>query len=101
MTKNPWLNALAASAYIVAITLVMQEGTKNIPKEDTILAPIAMISLFTFSAAFMAYVFCYTPIMLYFGNKQKQAAKLFIQTVGAFGALTAVAFAMLFAGVFT
>lgn len=96
MTKNPILNALAAALYIAAISLFMAWGTHNAPPEDTIFAPMAVISLFTLSAAVMAYLFAYQPFVLYFDNHQKSAVKLFLQTVGVFGMFTLLMLGFLF-----
>lgn len=100
MTKNPFFNALAAILYIVFIALVMFFGTKNLGPSDTIIAPIAMISLFTLSAAVMGYLFCYQPGMLYFDGKKKEAINLFLQTIGIFGAFTIIILLVLFSGIF-
>lgn len=100
MTKNPLINAFAALSYIVLVASVMFFGTKNLGPKDSIVAPIAMVSLFTLSAAVMGYVFCYQPAMLYFDNKKKQAVTLFLQTVGVFGGITVILLLLLFAGVF-
>ena len=99
MSKNPLINALAASAYIVLIALVMNWGTKLAAHPDTFIAPIAVISLFTLSAAIMGYLFCYQPAQLYFDGKKKAAVSLFLQTVAVFGAITALVLALLFSGV--
>lgn len=88
MSKNPILNALSASTYIVLIASFMFWGVQFAPKQDTWLAPVAMISLFTLSAAVMGYLFCYTPLALFLEGKKKAAANLFLQTVGTFGILT-------------
>lgn len=92
MTKNPVLNALGASAYIVFIVEVMSLVTRTIPKpaNDTILAPIAILSIFTLSAATMGYIFCYTPGRLYFEGHKKEAVQLFLKTVGSFAVITAI-----------
>ena len=100
MTKNPFLNALAASVYIIAIALIMNFGTRIAPRNNSVFAPIAVISLFTLSAAVMGYIFCYTPIQMYFDGKKKQAAQLFLQTVSLFAVFTAFALGFLFFGVF-
>ncbi len=100
MTKNPFLNAIAAIAYIVTIGLVMNTGIRYAPKEDTIMAPIAMISLFTFSAAVMGYLFCLQPAQLYFEGKKKAGLNLFLQTLAVFGGFTALALLLLFTGAF-
>lgn len=99
MAKSPILYASAASLYIILIALFMSFGTKHIPREDTIFAPIAMISLFTLSAAVMGYLFCYQPAALYFDGKKKQAVQLFLQTVAVFGVFTIVVLTLLFLGV--
>lgn len=76
MSKNPIINGLSASAYIVLVALVMYFGTKTMPRADSFLAPVAIISLFTLSAAVMGFVFGYQPAQLYFDNKKKQAVSL-------------------------
>lgn len=99
MTKNPFLNALAALGYISLIAAVMYFGGRMAEPEDSFFAPIAMISLFTLSAAVMGYVFCYQPIQMYFDGQKKQAVKLFLQTVGVFAGITAVLLGIVFSGV--
>ncbi len=99
MTKNPFVNALAAIAYIITIASAMFYGTKNLPGEDTVFAPIAIISLFTLSAAVMGYVFLYQPLQLYLDGKKKIAADLFLKTVAVFAVITAVVLVLLFSGV--
>lgn len=100
MTKKPVLNALAAAAYILALVSLMTWGTSIASsKPDSFLAPVGMISLFTLSAAVMGYIFCYTPLMLYFDGKKKQAVQLFLQTVAFFAGFTFVALILAFMGV--
>jgi hypothetical protein len=98
MTKNPVLNALAALLYIVSISSLMYFGLSNLTGPDTILAPVAMLSLFTFSAAVMGYLFLYQPFQLYFDGKKKQGVDLFLKTMASFGIITAIALALLFFG---
>lgn len=99
MTKNPFLNAGAAIGYIVAIASLMFYGTKNLPREDTLLAPIAAVSLFTLSAAVMAYIFGYQPILLFLDGKKKEAVDIFLRTTLVFGAITGVVLLLLFSGI--
>lgn len=99
MSKNPILNALAAISYISLVALIMFYAGKSLPKEDTFLAPIAAVSLFTLSAAVMGYLFLYQPFVMYFDNKKKAALDLFIKTLGAFAVVTVVIFVLLFSGV--
>ncbi|HEY5601360.1 MAG TPA: hypothetical protein VIK81_04750 [Patescibacteria group bacterium] len=102
MSKNPFINAIAASLYIFLIVGVITLAMKllsNTP--DTFMAPVAMISLFTLSAAVMGYLFGFQPAQLYFDGKKKEAVKLFLQTIGIFGFITAVLWALVFLRVFS
>lgn len=99
MTKNPLLNALTALGYIVAVSLFMFYGTKNLPKEDTVFAPMAALSLLTLSAAIMAYIFFYNPVILFLEGKKKEAVNFFIKTVLIFGVITTILLTLLFSGV--
>jgi len=100
MTKNPIINALAALLYISIVSLMMFYGTKD-SGPDTVVAPIAAISLFTLSAAVMGYLFCYEPIQLYFEGAKKQAIDLFLKTVGVFGGITFLLLLTVFSGAFS
>lgn len=97
MTKNPFLNALAAVAYVSLVASIMFYGLKSAPPgPDTIVVPIAMISLFTLSAAVMGYVFLSTPLQLLLAGEKKRAVNLFLQTVLIFAGITALLLAALF-----
>lgn len=96
MTKNPFLNAIAAVAYIVVVASIMFYGEKLTDGPDSVIAPVAMLSLFTLSAAMMAYIFMYEPLQLYFSNNKKQALALFLQTIGIFAVITVAAITLLF-----
>lgn len=98
MITNPFYNAVLASGYIVGIVyfifaFVAQPNTPD--SEQSLLIPIAMLSLFVLSAAVMGYLFLYQPLVLYFENKRAEAAQFFLATVGAFAALTLVLFCIL------
>jgi len=100
MTKNPIINALSASAYIifgVAIMTFVTQPLKN--KPDTFLAPIVFLSLLTLSVAVMAILFFYQPLILFIEGKKKEAINLFVKTVGIFAAITTVVLILLFSGV--
>lgn len=100
MTKNPLINALCASTYIILGVTVMTfvtEPLKN--KPDTFFAPVVFLSLLTLSVAVIAFLFFYQPLMLFIDGKKKEAVNLFVKTVGIFGAITALALVLLFSGV--
>lgn len=100
MTKNPFINAVSATLYITLVALFMFYGSKAFPAKDTILTPIAVLSLFTLSAAVMAYLFLYQPLMLFLDGHKKNAVNLFLQTVAVFAGITVLVFVLLFLGAF-
>ena len=100
MIKNPFINALLASLYIVLVASIMFYGIKAVGPTNSIIVPIAMISLFTLSATVMGYLFLYQPFQLYFDNHKKEATNLFLKTVALFVIITIAILAALFSKVF-
>lgn len=99
MTKNPFINALSASAYIILVVSMMTFATQPLRnKPDTFFAPITMLFVLTLSVAVMAYLFFYQPLLLFIEGKKKEAVDLFVKTVGIFAAITAVVLILLFSG---
>jgi len=84
--KKPFLHALSAGSYIVLIVSIINffDGSN---KEDTILAPIVMLSLLVFSVAFMAFVFFYEPIRMYGDGDKKGALEFFGKTLASFASI--------------
>lgn len=99
MTKNPFINAVAATLYIAAIVSFMFFGLGRSHPDNSVFFPIAFISLFTLSAAVMGYLFLYQPLMLFLDGHKKHAVNLFLQTVGVFAGITAIFLVLLFSGV--
>ena len=95
MTKNPLINALLASLYIALVVTLLSFGKMFDSEKETMLIPIAMLSLFSLSASVMAYLFFFNPVMLYLDGEKKQAIQLGMQTVGYFGAITLIFFLIL------
>jgi len=99
MSKNPIINALSASTYIILVVSIMTFITKPLKnKPDTFFAPIAFLSVFTLSVAVMGFLFFYQPVQLLIEGKKKAAVNLFVKTVGIFAAITAVVLILLFSG---
>lgn len=99
MSKNPIVNALSASAYIILVVSVMTFVTQPLKnKPDTFFAPITVLFVLTLSVSVMAFLFFYQPLQLFIEGKKKEAVNLFIKTVGIFAALTAVVLILLFSG---
>lgn len=89
MSKNPIINALSASAYIVIIVSLINFLSQT-HKADTAGTPLLVLSLLTLSAAIMAFLFFYQPLLLLLDGKKKQAVNLFMQTIGVFAVFTVV-----------
>lgn len=99
MSKNPIINALSASAYILLIVSVMNFVTQPLRnKPDTFFAPVTVLFVLTLSVAVMAFLFFYQPLLIFIEGKKKEAVNLFVKTVGIFAALTAVVLILLFYG---
>jgi len=99
MTRNPLLNAVAATLYIVAIASLLYYAPRYAGTQFTILIPVAVISLFTLSAAIMGFIFLSQPLQLYLDGEKKQAVSLFLQTVAIFAGITTLIFVLVFSGI--
>ena len=94
--KNPFLNALAAGAYIGGIVLLMNATTLLAEPKGMLIVPVAMLSLFTLSAAVMGFLFLAQPFQLYFDGKKDEAVAFFGKTVATFAVLAAALIAAMF-----
>lgn len=89
MTKNPFYNALFASMYIVGlVSLVFFAPHMLGEKKESILYPMAALSVLVFSVALMAYLFFYQPVLMLLDGQREKAVTLFLRTVGIFGGAT-------------
>jgi hypothetical protein len=89
MSRNPIYNALAALAYIVGLVTLVSFGPLAGPDgEDSVLMPMAVLSVLVLSASLMVYLFFYQPLLLLLDGQREQAVKLFLQTVGIFASGT-------------
>lgn len=89
MKWNPVIAAFAAAAYIGLVSLFMQfiESLRH-DTPDTLLDAMGVMSLFVFSAAVMAFLFCYQPIVLLIEKRKTEAVSYFLKTLGIFGVIT-------------
>lgn len=89
MCWNPYLNAVVAVAYIWGIGfLIHYISSLHRDTPDNLTGSIAAISLMVFSAAVMAFLFFYRPVVLLIENKKDEAFLFFLKTLGTFGVLT-------------
>jgi hypothetical protein len=99
MSKNPIINALSASAYIILVVSVMTFVTQPLRnKPDTFFAPITVLFVLTLSVSVMAFLFFYQPLQLFIEGKKKESVNLFGKTVGIFATITAIVLILLFSG---
>ncbi len=84
MSTSPIINALSGLLYIVLVVSIVYYSPKSIDQVGSIFLPIAMLSLFVFSAACMGYIFLYQPLQLFLEGEKKKAVGIFIKTLGVF-----------------
>lgn len=91
MKWNPFLNAIAAAAYISVVALFMQfiQSLRH-DTPDTLLDGMGVMSLFVFSAAVMAFLFFYQPALRLIENRRAEAISYFLKTLLIFGLITIV-----------
>lgn len=90
MPKNPYIHAVLASVYIVAVVLAINIGSHHAPPKDNILMPMAMLSLLVLSVCVMGYLFIFQPFQMYLSGNKKEAITFFVKTVGTFAVITAI-----------
>jgi len=91
MSRNPYINALLAGLYIVFVVLLITYGPAYVrDKPDTILAPMAMLSLLVFSVALMGYLFFLQPVQMFLEGQKVEAVELFTKTLAAFAVITGI-----------
>jgi len=88
MTKNPFFNAICAAGYVALIVSTLFYGSSLVPEGESIIFPIAILSLFVLSAAIMGYIFLFNPLVLFFEGNKKEAVELFLRTTLYFGGIT-------------
>ncbi|MDO8564381.1 MAG: hypothetical protein Q7R88_00090 [bacterium] len=106
MNKQALTNAVLASLYIFLVVCAIFYGSEMVEQmvgvvPETMLIPVAMLSLFVLSAAIMGYLFVYHPAALYLEGKKTEAVRLFLSTTAIFAGITMVIFALVFFGAFS
>ncbi len=97
MSKNPLINAAAASFYILIVVTIMNLITQQLSdKPDTFFAPVTVLFMLTLSVAVMGFLFFYQPLLFVIEGKKKKAITLFVKTVGIFAVFTIIVLILLF-----
>ena len=90
--KKAFLNSLLTSLYIVAVGLFLYYGSLiKLGRANTFLAPITLLFLFVFSAAFTGFLLLGKPAQMYIDGKKKEALSLITYTLGFFFGFTLIA----------
>ena len=98
---HPVINALLASLYISGVAFFFFNAEKYLGRtEDTVLAPITLLSLLVLSVSVMAYLFFYNPAKLFLSGRQEEALTYFFTTLGTFAAITLGLLIILFSSAF-
>jgi hypothetical protein len=87
--KKPFLHALSALVYIILIVFIVGSIEHRFP-EESLLAPITMISLLVLSVATMWFLFFYHPLQLFIEDKKKEALDFLTKTIGIFACFVVV-----------
>lgn len=90
MQTNPYINAALATAYISGIALFLGSVVDTAPFENTVLAPIVMLSLLVLSVSIMAILFFYKPVTLLLDGHRQEALIFLAKTIISFAVLTAL-----------
>ncbi len=92
MTTKPFYNSVFAMAYIVVIVSLLSFAQHFAAGPDNMLMPIGMLSMLVLSAAVMAYIFFYQPVLMLIEGKREQAVTFFMKTVAYFAIIAALMF---------
>jgi len=87
--KTAIVNSLATALYIIAVGAFMYFGSiVKLGRVNTILAPIALLLLFVFSAALIGFLIFGKPAQMYVDGKKKEALSLLTHTLISFSIIT-------------
>lgn len=92
--KYAGLNAAGTALYIALVSTFLFNASAIFGKdrEDTVLAPIAMLLLFVLSASTTGLLVLGRPIFWYLEGKKKESVLLLIATLGVLFLITVLAF---------
>lgn len=95
--KTPIFHAIAAECYISLVATFFFYAPMYLGEsEDTVFAPMAMLSLLVLSVAIMGYLFFYTPLALFIAGKREEGIQFFGKTILFFALITSFVFSILF-----
>lgn len=93
--KNALINVLAATAYIVLVATLLENGNKLFGPDDNAFSPIAFLLLFVFSASVMGVTLLGRPILWYLDGFKKESINLILYTLGFLFVITFIVLSIL------
>jgi hypothetical protein len=94
--RRALINSVATAAYITAVSSFLYFGTLiKLGRTNSILAPIALLLLFVFSASLTGFLIFGKPAQLYVDGKKKEALSLLTYTLVIFSVITLITLASL------
>ncbi len=93
--KQAFINSFLTSLYIIGIGFFLYFGAIFKIGQNILLAPIAFLFLFVFSASITSYLMLGRPVQLYIDGKKKDAVSLLINTLTFFCIFTLIAILLL------
>jgi len=95
---NKWYSYAIADAvgvfvYVVAVSWLLNSGTRWFARDPGLWAPIAMLMLFVLSAAVVGSLVFGRPILVFLDGRKREAVKIAIATIAIIAALTFLVFA--------
>ena len=95
MNKKPFYHATLAAGYITLLVNCMNfffwmPNKPNTPDMPNIVIPMMFLSLFTLSAAVMAFLFFWEPVQLFIKGEHQKALRFFGATLGYFAGYAAL-----------
>jgi hypothetical protein len=92
MKWNPFVNGLGAVVYVWSIGFLINHISRlHHDTPDNLVGSVSALSLLVCSAAIMAFLFFYRPVMLTIENRGREGAIFFLKTLGTFAITTAFA----------
>jgi hypothetical protein len=84
MNKKPLTYASFAALYIASLASGVYITSTFAGDNETILIPMAVLSVFVLSASLMGYLFVSEPLLLAIEGKRSESVSFFLHTVGYF-----------------
>ncbi|HWA52208.1 MAG TPA: hypothetical protein VG895_04090 [Patescibacteria group bacterium] len=88
--KQGLLQAAGVTLYCLAVGLFFGQANKFLPKQDSFLTPIVVLTLFCASALICALIVFYKPYLLFFAGKKTQAIETVMYTAACIFAFAVI-----------